>query len=249
MEWIFFALFGLIFGSAANAIIYRLRAGESWWRGRSHCPHCRVVLAIHELVPLISWLVQRGRCRACRQWLGWQYPLVELAMMMGALAIYVQVGWTIAAVGLFIFWWVLLIIFVYDLRYGQILDVVTIPGIIFALAWRLGQGWPWWSLLIGGAIGAGWFLIQYALSAGRWVGDGDIRLGALMGAMLGWPVVIIALMIGYITGAIVGVALLLTGKATRSSAIPFGPFLVIGTMVALWWGPQLITWYRLALGL
>jgi prepilin signal peptidase PulO-like enzyme (type II secretory pathway) len=138
----------------------------------------------------------------------------------------------------------LIIIFVYDLRHMLIIDRFTIPAMIFAVIVNLWLGViPAWSILVGGLVLAAFFWIQFLISKGTWVGGGDIRMGALMGFMLGLEQGLVALFIAYVFGAIVGVILLATGKANRKTPIPFGTFLATATVVVLFAGQGIINWY------
>ena len=138
----------------------------------------------------------------------------------------------------------LVLIFLYDLKYQEIWDRFTLipAGVLFVIS--LFFKWhSWFDMLIGVLIGAGFFLLQYLVSKGKWIGGGDIRLGALMGIILGWQNTILALFLAYLIGAIVGLGLIIAKKKNRDSAVPFGTFLVIGTFVAMFWGERIVGWY------
>jgi prepilin signal peptidase PulO-like enzyme (type II secretory pathway) len=138
----------------------------------------------------------------------------------------------------------LVVIFVYDLRYMLILDRVTIPAMIIAITLNLWLGIiPTWSIFVGGLVIAAFFWIQFFVSRGTWVGGGDIRMGALMGFMLGLWHGLAALFFAYVLGAIVSVLLVLVGKASRKTPIPFGVFLCVGTLVMLFAGQSILDWY------
>lgn len=239
---------GLLIGSFLNAVIFRLRAGDSFARGRSYCPKCRKTLAWYELVPILSFFLQGARCRACKQKIDWQYPLVELATGFGFLLVWAVAGdqglWR--AVEGWIFLSFLVVLFVYDLRYGLIPDQIVLPGIAIAAVFFLASR-PSLSVVgywvLGILIGAGFFAFQYYASRGRWVGDGDIRFGALMGAMLGWPGVAAGLFLSYIIGGATAAGLLLAGKKQFGQTLPMGVFLALGTFLAWLWGDQIIAWY------
>ncbi|OIP80787.1 MAG: prepilin peptidase [Parcubacteria group bacterium CG08_land_8_20_14_0_20_48_21] len=255
-------IFGLIIGSFLNALIWRLHTEDSVLRGRSYCPNCKHVLSCVELVPLVSFAVQQGKCRHCGKKISWQYPLVELATgLLFALAYYAMARHSSGASsdvfppGIFtpmdvfllfrnlFFIAALMVIFVYDLRWQIILDKVTLPAIGVAYLWNAFLGVSWYTMLVGAGVAGGFFLLQFAVSKGAWIGGGDIRLGALMGVMLGWQATLVALMIAYLSGSIVGIALILLRKKRGKDQIPFGTFLSIGTLIALLWGPQLVQWY------
>lgn len=244
----FFA-FGLVLGSFLNALEYRLARSESVVRGatggaaRSQCPACSATLSAIDLVPVLSFAVLRGKCRHCRQPISWQYPIVELAagVAVAIMAWHFGISWeavvyAIAAV-------VMLFIFLYDLKHQMILDIVTIPAIAAAVLAVLLLEWDMQSACIGAFIGAGFFGIQFIASRGRWIGGGDIRLGALMGVLLGWQQLLAALFFAYVGGALIAVILLLRGKANMQSRLPFGIFLTASTILMILYGQEIISWY------
>ena len=139
---------------------------------------------------------------------------------------------------------ILIVVFIYDLRWQLILDKVTVPAIIVAFGLNLWLGMNWLNLLAAAGIGGGFFLAQYLISRGRWIGGGDIRLGVLMGLMLGWPQILTALILAYVSGAVVGVGLLLERKKQLSSRLPFGTFLSAATIVAMLWGEEIMSWWE-----
>lgn len=243
------ALLGLSVGSFLNAWVWRAQNGKSIALGRSECPRCGVKLQWHDNIPLLSFLLLRGRCRACRGAISWQYPLGEVGMM----AVFMLFAWVhtendvVDWVPLIRDWWIgacLMFIFIYDFLYREIHDVTTLiaGGILFVLSGFL--GWQSWvSMGIGVVAAAGFFLFQYLVSRGRWIGGGDVRLGVLMGVVLGWPTVLVALFAAYVVGAFVSVVLLYLGKQTMQSETPFGTYLVAGTVFSMIWGQQVVDWY------
>ncbi len=252
------AFLGLIFGSAMTALISRQATGERWTRGRSHCPRCRHALAARDLVPVVSYAALRGRCRFCRGAIGWSYPLIELATAaLFVIAVTVRLGPAasggIAAV-LDAPGWPFLLrdlaailvleqIFLYDLWYGFILDQVSLPAIVVFFFWNLLLGAPPESLLVAAGVGGGFFLAQYMVSGGKWIGGGDIRLGVLMGVLLGWPDILPALFLAYVSGGAVGAVLLASRSRKLGSQIAFGTFLSVATLVVLLWGQGILAWY------
>lgn len=263
MEILFIFIFGLIVGSFLNVVIFRLYKGEGFLAGRSYCPWCKHQLRWYELVPLLSFVVQRGRCRWCRQKISWQYPLVEFStgilFVLSYLGVkgqnlalpvfwsnYKDVFFYLQVLRAFIFTSFLLIIFVYDLKHYLILDKVTIPAMVIALFFNILLHPDWRSVslyLSAGVITAGFFFFQYAVSHGKWIGGGDISFGFVIGFMLGWPQVVMALVLAYIIGALFGVFLLIFKKKKLDSQIPFGTFLSLGTFLALFWADKIYTWY------
>ena len=245
-------IFGLAVGSFLNVVIARLHSHESFLKGRSHCPHCRGQLAWHDNIPLLSFALLGGKCRRCQKRISWQYPAVELAT--GVLFVLTYVHNLPMAGEYFILnirdWFfiaVLLVIFVYDLRWYLILDSITIPAIIIAFIGNLFLSASWrvdfLNLALAVVIGGGFFLLQFLVSRGKWIGGGDIRLGALMGALLGFPQVLVVLAFAYFSGAIVGIGLVAAGRKQFSARVPFGTFLSAGTIIALLYGEVILRWY------
>ncbi len=130
-----------------------------------------------------------------------------------------------------------------DARWYVILDAVTLPVAGLMIGINLALGMPWQELALSATIGTGFFLAQYAISRGRWIGGGDIRLGLLLGVALGWPGIILAIFLGYFAGALVGIGLLATGQKRWGSALPLGTFLAVAAAATLWWGEPIINWY------
>lgn len=255
MLLIFIFILGACVGSFLNVAIFRVHEGKSVVGGRSKCRGCEEPIRASDLIPILSYLRLKGRCRACKSVISWQYPAVEVAtgllFVLGYIIVSTQgadnLGLLFMAMLLLryaVFIAYLVIIFVYDLRHMLILDRFTIPAMIFAIIMNLWLGTvPAWSILVGGAVHAGFFWLQFAISKGTWVGGGDIRMGALMGFMLGLEQGLVALFIAYVLGAIVGVGMMASGKATRKTPVPFGTFLAVATVVVLFVGQPLIDWY------
>ena len=246
MPIILVTLLGLCVGSFLNVAIFRVHEGESIVKGRSKCQKCEEPIDARDLIPVLSYLLLKGRCRRCKSVISWQYPAVEAATALLFIATYLIIGPTDLAV-LAVNWTLisfLIIIFVYDLKHMYILDKFTIPAMIFILLANLATGAvPAVTMLTGGLVLGGFFLLQFWVSKGKWVGGGDIRLGALMGFALGLAHGLLALFIAYLIGDIVGIYLLAIKKATRQTPVPFGTFLVIGTLISLFFAQPILTWY------
>ena len=265
-EYLVIFILGAVIGSFLNALIWRLSVGESVAHGRSYCTVCHHVLSAKDLIPLISFFLLRRMCRYCKEPISWRYPVIEATsgiLFVLAYTIFLQnasegflysiaLAQNIPEIGVLMRDWfflsVLLVLFVYDLRWTLLPDSVTLPaiGIGLVLQFIFSPDQILW-YLVAGLVGAVFFGAQYIVSRGIWVGGGDIRLGALMGVMLGWPGVLIALFISYIVGALVALVLLALKRANRKSAIPFGPFLCGATALVLLYGDTLYamirTWY------
>jgi prepilin signal peptidase PulO-like enzyme (type II secretory pathway) len=189
----------------------------------------------------MSFIIQKGKCRHCQQKISWQYPWVELAaagLFVLAYLIDFNNTWLLARDWLMILF--LIVIFVYDLKHELILDKIVLPAVGLALILNLILGYVWWELLIAGSVGLGFYLIQFLISKGRWVGGGDMRLGLMMGFLLGWPELMVALFLAYILGSIVGISLILFNQKGWKSRIPFAPFLTTATLITMFWGQSLV---------
>lgn len=236
---------GLIFGSFATVVAHRVPRHESFVAGRSRCPHCSATIAAYDNVPVVSWLVLRGRCRQCHAAIPARYPLTELAMAALFAATVLILGTdnaTELALGL-AFCALLIVITLTDLERRVIPNAVLAAGAIVGIA-IAAVGDP--SSLPDRAIAAaaaGGALFLVALAYPRGMGMGDVKLAAVMGLYLGRAVAP-ALLIGFAAGALVGLALIVRGGASaRKQAVPFGPFLALGGVVALWFGDALVDWY------
>ena len=238
-------LTGLIFGSFLNAWIWRTREGISILKGRSICPQCKHSLLWYENIPLVSFVIQKGRCRKCKKRISWQYLLVEFAVgLLFAFSAWFHAGNLELIIRNSFILFFLTFVFVYDLRYQEIWDRMTIyPAGILAVAtvWFGLVSIP--TMLLGAFVGMGFFLAQYVVSKGRWIGGGDIRLGLFMGIILGWPLILLALFLAYVGGALFMVPFLILGKKQFASKIPFGTYLSVATVVAMFWGKYIVDWY------
>lgn len=254
----FVFILGLFVGSFLNVVVYRLHREESFVKGFSKCLFCGHRLYPKDLVPLVSFLFLKGKCRYCRHKIAKQYFLMELATAIGftliALVLWKNIDSQIILANInnllifktlawCLFFSYLLIIFVYDLKYYLILDQVTLPAIVLIFIINLFLGFSWATLLLGALVGGGFFFLQFAISKGKWIGGGDIRLGLLLGVMLAWPQVLTALFLAYLLGSLFAIGLLLKGKKHWGDKLPFGTFLSLATFIVLLYGDVLISWY------
>ena len=238
-------------GSFMNALIYRLYNQKPIiGKVRSQCPHCGHVLAWYDLIPVLSFIMLIGRCRYCQKKISWQYPVVEITTAILFVFAFYFLGFsdysTIQSLKILNYWIVLftlLFIFVYDLKYLLVEDVVVVPAAIISLIVNIILGGTIWKFLLAGGAAALFFLLQYLITRGKGIGLGDTRIGLFMGFALGWPNIIVAIFIAYLIGLIVGLFLLLTGRKKIGAQVPLGPFLATGTFIALFWGDLIIKWY------
>jgi len=250
---VFVFVLGLCIGSFLNCYIYRLESEKSL-KGRSFCPHCKHSLSWKDLFPVFSWLFLGGKCRYCHKKISAQYPLVELATGILFLLIFkflifnfsnnFLISQFLNLAFLFYIASALIIIFIYDLKHYLIPDKVLFPAIAVALLFRLLENlYLMPNYLLAVLIGSGFFLAIFLISKGRAMGFGDVKLAILMGILLGWPNILVALFLAFFLGAIIGLILMIFKGKGLKSEIPFGPFLITGTFIALFWGQQLVNWY------
>lgn len=250
----FVFILGLFIGSFLNVVVFRLHRQESFVKGASKCLFCGHRLYPKDLVPLFSYLQLKGKCRYCRHHFSSQYPLVELVTGLAFVSVWQYFvphfniyNFPVVDILKVLDWWViasfLIVIFVFDLKYYLILDKVIWPAAVFAFLANMLMGFNPLNLLLAAIIGGGFFLAQFVISKGKWIGGGDIRLGVLMGIILGWPHILTALFLAYIMGSLFSIILLLRGRKDWGDKIPFGTFLTLATFITMFYGPQLVAWY------
>lgn len=234
---------GLTVGSFLNVVIARLPERKSLWGPRSNCPRCGASIRWYDNVPLLSFVLLRGRCRACRVRIPWRYPIVELLTAAAFVVAHASFGSILEFVVAAAFLSALIAIAAIDLAHQIIPDVITLPGILAGVLANLATGRaPWLDTLIGILTGGGIFLVIILASHGG-MGHGDMKLGAMLGAFLGWKVTLFALFVAVLLGGALAIGLLATGLKGRKDPIPFGPFLALGGVVGLFWGERVVRWY------
>jgi leader peptidase (prepilin peptidase)/N-methyltransferase len=260
---VFAGVFGAMLGSFLNVCVYRLPRSESVVRPRSRCPACGKPIAWYDNIPALSWLLLLGRCRSCKARISVQYPLVEVAVGLVWFGGVAQFGITVEALSAAAFVTLLLGIALTDAQHYVIPDIFSLGGTAAGIAVALFPGGlPWWHAVLGAALGYGllWFVRwagDIALRRG-WIGgkeletvleadeerttmgEGDLRMMAMVGAFLGPAGVVLTVFLGSLAGSLVFVPLRLAG---RRVAVPFGVFLAVGAVAALLVGPDLMAWY------
>jgi len=272
---------GLCFGSFVNALVWRLHEQEtvneklekankaqaakfqvrlkdlSISKGRSMCTSCGHTLAWYDLLPVVSWLSVRGKCRYCSNQISWQYPIVELATAGLFVASYLLWPQELAGVGLFgfIIWLPVLTAFmaltVYDLRWFILPNVIVYPLIALAASQRLADSLFYgvsyvklFESLIAAAIGGGIFYVIFQVSKGKWIGGGDVKLGYALGLLVASPFqALLLLMIASIIGLIFSLPALFSGRIKKNLEIPFGPSLIIACIILVLFGKMIVDWY------
>ena len=242
------ALCGLVVGSYLNVVIHRLPARDSTVVPASHCPHCGARIRAPDNLPLLSFLLLRGRCRDCGARISWRYPAVELGTAILFAAIAARFGASLDALAAALFGALLLALAGIDLEHYLLPDRLTLPGIAFGLLAQPLLSWGSLSAALAGALGGAGVLLTFA---GAWyllrqhegMGLGDVKMAAAIGAFLGWKGMALALFGGAFAGAIVGLLLVATGRGRFGSRLPFGVFLAAGGLVALFVGPAPVNAY------
>jgi len=250
---IYALILGLCFGSFANVVAYRVPRNESLLSPPSRCPKCGRRLVTTDLIPILSWLLLRGKCRSCGEGIALRYPVTEAigALLFYGMACYA--GANLAVVPLCVFAFVLLSISLVDLETQEIPDALVITGAVAGILWiaagaiftRFDFLAPHWAdALLGAVAGAApLFLIDriaIIILGKEGFGFGDVKLMLMAGLFLGWKLALIALLFAVIAGGAVGAALMAAKKLERGSYMPFGPFLAIGSLMSLWFGPAFL---------
>jgi leader peptidase (prepilin peptidase)/N-methyltransferase len=241
------AAIGLCIGSFLNVVIYRLPIGQSIVTPPSRCRNCSYLLQWYDNIPVFSWLFLGGRCRKCGVGVSIQYPIVELITA----ALFVLVIWMTPPGPLLatrlILVCILIALFGIDLEHQILPNVITLPGIAVGVLLSLIAPPGWKDALIGALLGGG---VLYAIAGAYYLwrreegmGMGDVKMLAMIGAFLGWKAVLVTLVLSSFAGAIIGVALMAVQRGTMKFALPFGTFLAIGAIVAMFAGEPLVAWY------
>lgn len=236
-------LLGLCVGSFLNVIIARVPEGRSIVSPRSACPRCATPISWYDNIPLLSFAFLLARCRKCGEPISWRYPAVELVtglLFVWALA---ERGLTIDLVPALLLVSGLVAITGIDLDHQLIPDAISLPGILVGLVASTVTGRPGWlDSLIGILVGGGIFLVIIVASRGG-MGAGDMKMGAMLGAFLGWQLVLVAILLAILVGGAVAIGVLVLRRKGRKDALPFGPFLALGGLVSLFRGEALLAWY------
>jgi len=263
-----FLIIGLIVGSFLGAVNYRLKIDEDIVWKRSHCPHCRHQIRWYDNIPLLSFIILFGKCRDCRKYISWEYPLIELTTgllfaatavrflgepLLGVAQTAVDAG-TIIDMSFFLFAvCYLALIFWHDYDYMLIPDAIVWPAIIVTFLWQI---WkyaqsplgiadlhsPATSALIAAVAAAAFFFFLIWISKGKWIGGGDVKLGFLAGLIVGWPKILFVLFLTYLIGSIISLTLIALKKKTWKSRIPFGPFMVTAILIVLFFADRIQFW-------
>ena len=248
---IYLAIFGLLIGSYLNVVIYRLPRRISTVLPSSRCPRCLQTLRPWENVPVLSYLLLRGRCGRCGVTISWRYPFVEALTAFFFVASYrtFRDSYTAVAVAC-VFCAVMVVLAMIDFEHFLLPDVITYPTLVLALVVLPAIDWaPAKDLWLGAVAGAGVLAAVawgwYAVKGVHGMGMGDVKMLAMIGAVLGWQGMGLTLLLASLAGSVVGVLLMVTGQLRLGSKLPFGVFLALGALVTLFFHQHLVEVYRL----
>ena len=241
------ALLGLAIGSFLNVVIHRLPRGGSLISPGSRCPSCGYALGALDNIPVVSYLALGGRCRQCRTPISARYPIVELVTALVFVAHYFVFGWTPLLAVRLLFAASMVALFAIDLEHHLLPDAITLPGIAVGLVASLFLPPGIRDALIGTLVGGGvlWLIgeayFRYAGEEG--MGGGDVKMLAMVGAFLGWQLVIVTLVFSSIAGAAIGMIVIAIKRGGMKYALPYGTFLALAALVASLYGEQIVRWY------
>lgn len=247
LHWVILALLGLSVGSFLNVCVHRLPRGESLVRPPSRCPQCGYVLRWYDNIPVAGYLLLGGRCRQCRGPIAIRYPALELVTLLVFLIHAAAFGWSGLLVVRLLFACALIVLFAIDLEHHLLPDVITLPGIVIGLAASVafppGLADAVLGIFIGG--GALWLIGEayFRYSGQEGMGGGDVKMLAMIGAFLGWKLVLVTLVLSSVGGSLIGVLVIALKRGDMKYALPYGTFLALGAMAASLVGERLIAWY------
>jgi len=239
-------ILGLVVGSFLNVCIHRLPLGESLAWPASRCPHCRTPLRSYDNIPVLSYLILKGRCRSCSALISVQYPIVELLTATLFLCSYLLFPPPLLYQRL-VFGCAMIVLFFVDLEHQRLPNEITVPGIVVGFVWSFFVPPGWISSLAGLLIGGGslWLLgwLWLVLRKEEGMGFGDVKMLAMIGAFLGWKVMLATLLLSTILGSTIGLAMIATHRGNLKTALPFGCFLAIGAILGGAIGERAVNWY------
>jgi leader peptidase (prepilin peptidase)/N-methyltransferase len=240
------AAFGLVVGSFLNVCIHRLPLRESVVWPASRCPNCRAGLKAYDNIPVFSYLMLRGRCRSCREPISIRYPAIELVTATVFFAAFTLFDAPILYQRL-LFACAMIVLFVIDLEHRILPDVVTLPGIVLGFLFSFFMPPGWLDSLIGMLLGAGalWLMGEayFRLRHEEGMGFGDVKMLGMIGAFLGWKLMLLTLFLSSFFGSLIGLLVIALKGGNMKYALPFGTFLAVGALVAAVVGDQFVAWY------
>lgn len=247
---VFIFIFGLLWGSFLTVVIWRIDDLKTIFTDRSRCVNCKSEIAWYDLIPIISYGILRGRCRKCKHKISSIYPLIEFLTAATFVLVFLYAGVSWQSLFLIVIFSTLIVTLGYDAIHMLIVDQVVWLGLVIVVLYRLcffGDWNNWINLLSnvgwGALIGIAVPLIVVFIGRGKWMGEGDVSLGLMIGILVGFPNILVAYIFAFILGSIYGLLLMAFNRKDIKDPIPFGPFLIIGSLIAFFAGAFLINWY------
>lgn len=247
--FVFLFLVGIVVGSFLNVLIFRIPLKEDIAVERSHCMHCGHILSWYELIPLISWIIQGGKCRACKAKISAQYPIVEALNAILWIGVVLIWGLRWETILFCICSSILIVLAVIDERTQEIpiglniaIAILGVARVILVLTKQATASGPWYEYVIGAFVVSGLFLIIVLITKGRGMGGGDVKLMAAAGLLLGWKHILLAMMIGCILGSVIHIIRMNVNKK-KEHVLAFGPYLAAGIYLTILFGNPIIQWY------
>jgi leader peptidase (prepilin peptidase)/N-methyltransferase len=241
------SLLGLSVGSFLNVCVHRLPRRQSLVHPGSRCPHCGYVLRWYDNIPVVSYLLLRGRCRKCGGAIAIRYPALELATLVLFLVHGAIFGWSALLVVRLLFACAMVVLFAIDLEHHLLPDAITLPGIVAGLLFSTVLPPGIVSALLGMLIGGGvlWLIGEayFRYSGQEGMGGGDVKMLAMIGAFLGWKLVLVTLVLSSVAGSLIGVFVIVLKRGGMKYALPYGTFLALGALAASLVGERFVTWY------
>ena len=237
-------IIGLCVGSFLNVLVLRIDNLSTVWRGRSFCPHCKHDLAWHDLIPLFSFAALLGKCRYCKKPISKQYPAVEFGVGVLFLLLFLKFGVGLSLIYYLVIFSILTVVFVYDLKTQMVPEVFVWIALALAFVggWHFGN-FSFVDMILGGLVGGGLFAFLVIVSKETWMGAGDIKIGLIMGFLLGYPVAIFGLFSAFVLGSIVGIIYMKIASKTLKDPLPFAPFIIASILIGMIFGGGIIDWY------
>lgn len=250
IQTILITIFGILWGSFLTVVVWRVDDLKSIFVSRSRCTDCEEEIGWYDLVPILSYGILRGKCRKCGKKISTLYPLMEVLTGLVFYLTYTNFGMSIESLLLVLIFSILIVTLGYDAIHMMIVDQFVWLGVALVVIYQFiaVNDWLLWRHVLalvgwGGLIGVSFPALLVLMSRGKWMGEGDISLGLLAGLFVGFPKIILAYILAFIAGSIYGLALMAIRRKKMSDPVPFGPFLVLGSIVAFYAGSRIIEWY------
>lgn len=240
---ILFLIFGLVVGSFLNVLILRTDDLVSVLNTRSRCPNCKTKLSWKDLIPVVSFLILKARCRYCDKPISWQYPVVELSTGILFAVLYYYFGLTIQTFYYIAIFSVLLVVLVHDIKTEEVPEIFVWIALGLSIFGWLAGGFGFWQMILGAIISGGFLGLIVFISKEKWMGAGDIKLGVIMGLLLGAGVAWLGLLMSFVLGSVIGLILMAFRIKSVKDSVPFAPFIILATLISLLVGRYIVAMY------